>query len=430
MSQFNTLASSTFSVVSWILLGGSVLSAAALPVQSITIKGSLTYLQRIALPADSRALIEVREATAPDSAPVVAEHRVELKGRQVPVPFELSVDRAKLLNGKKFIVRGMILTGDRPAWVSEDIAVDLGSTAVDVGVIRLTPYQAKPVPVEMMCGTEPVMVNADKGAARVVVAGQTLLMTQVPAASGAKYEVAGDPTTSYWSRGPNGTLVVKGTTYPECTPAPASKAPTFRATGNEPGWKLQISADALTLVTEYGAKTTTVRSPSIEPLPDGRRYTGTADGRSVTVTVGDRVCRDTMTGLPRPNIVEVTLDATRLTGCGGDPGALLQGEIWTVQSIAGTPVAATSRVTVSFGADGLVFGTSSCNSYRGPYTIGGEGLSIGQTAGTLKACPPELMTQETAFLSVLRDVRHFDIRPDGALDLKTADGRTIVAVRK
>ena len=45
------------------------------------------------------------------------------------------------------------------------------------------------------------------------------------------------------------------------------------------------------------------------------------------------------------------------------------------------------------------------------------------------ACLPDLMTQETAFLGMLRDVRHFDVRPDGTLELKTADGRTIVARR-
>ena len=123
------------------------------------------------------------------------------------------------------------------------------------------------------------------------------------------------------------------------------------------------------------------------------------------------------------------MEGTVLHGCGGDPGALLQGAVWVVQSIAGTPVVAKSRVTVSFGPDGLVSGSSSCNSYRGPYTITGEGLTVGQTAGTLKACLPELMTQGTAFLGVLRDLRHFDIRADGTLELETADGRAIVATR-
>jgi heat shock protein HslJ/uncharacterized lipoprotein YbaY len=430
MLQLNILARSTFVFFGWTLVGASVLAGASFTAQSITIKGSLTYLQRMALPPDSRAIVEVREASAPDGAPVVAEQRVDLQGRQVPIRFELSVDRAKLMSAKKYVVRGTILTGNRPAWVSEDTAVDLDSAAVDVGAIRLTPTQAKPVPLEMMCGTERVMVSAEQDAARVVIGGRTLVMKQVPAASGAKYEAEGDATTSYWSRGQNGTLVVKGNTYPECTPVAAAKPPAFRATGNEPGWTLQISDDTLTLVTEYGAKRTTVRSATVESIPDGRRYTGTVEGRSLTATVLNRICRDTMTGMPRPNTVEVNVDGKLLSGCGGDPGALLQGAAWVVQSIGGSPVVANSRVTVTFGADGMVAGSSSCNSYRAPYTISGEGLTIGQTAGTLMACLPELMTQETAFLGVLRDVRHFDLRPDGALELKTADGRTIVAHRK
>jgi uncharacterized lipoprotein YbaY len=47
---------------------------------------------------------------------VVAEQRIELKGRQVPVPFELTVDRAKLVAGKQYSVRGAFFSGARPTW--------------------------------------------------------------------------------------------------------------------------------------------------------------------------------------------------------------------------------------------------------------------------------------------------------------------------
>jgi heat shock protein HslJ len=294
----------------------------------------------------------------------------------------------------------------------------------------LTPYQTTPIPAEMMCGTQRVAVRVDQDEARVTVAGRTFVMKQVPAASGAKYEVEGGTRTSYWSRGQNATLVVDGKTYPECTPAGGTSKPAaFRASGNEPGWTLQISGNTLTLVTEYGAKTTTVRLPKMESVADGRRYAGSAEGRVVTATVYERICRDPMTGMPHPNTVEVNIDGTVLNGCGGNPGALVQGVTWVVQSVGGSPIVPKSRATVTFGADGMVSGSSSCNSYRGSYTITGEGLTIGQTAGTRKACLPDLMAQETTFLGVLRDVRRFDLQPDGTLTLETADGRTIVATK-
>ena len=45
------------------------------------------------------------------------------------------------------------------------------------------------------------------------------------------------------------------------------------------------------------------------------------------------------------------------------------------------------------------------------------------------ACEPAVMQQESLFLDVLRNVRAFDFRDDGALVLRAGDGRTIVARR-
>ncbi|MCC6377608.1 MAG: META domain-containing protein, partial [Burkholderiales bacterium] len=42
---------------------------------------------------------------------------------------------------------------------------------------------------------------------------------------------------------------------------------------------------------------------------------------------------------------------------------------------------------------------------------------------------PALMAQEQLFLDVLQNVRRFDVRSDGALLLRTDDGRTITARR-
>jgi heat shock protein HslJ/uncharacterized lipoprotein YbaY len=189
--------------------------AAAQQSQPLIIKGSLTYLVRIALPPDSRAVVELRDAAAPEGARGVAEQHIDLKGRQVPVPFQLSVDRAKLASGKRYVVRGAIVSGGRPTWASKDIAVDSAAASVDLGMIRLTQVKAE---TALMCGSERIEVSFDRDVARVIVGGRTYEMKQVKAASGAKYEVPGDPTTSFWNKGRNGTLVLKGKSFPECTP--------------------------------------------------------------------------------------------------------------------------------------------------------------------------------------------------------------------
>jgi heat shock protein HslJ/uncharacterized lipoprotein YbaY len=331
--MFRVITGVVTSFAGWAALVGVPANAVAQQNQPLIIKGSLTYLSRIALPPDSRAVVELRDATAPEGTPAVAEQHMDLEDRQVPVPFQLSVDCAKLSYGKRYVVRGAIVSGGRPIWASKDIAVDSAAPSVDVGMTRLSQVRAEPLKTTLMCGSEWISVSFDRDIGRVIVGGQTYEMKRVKAASGAKFEVAGDPTTSFWNKGRNGTLVVKGKTYPECTPVDA------------------------------GAQQ-------------------------------------------------------------------LQGGTWVVHDINGAAPVEKSRVTLSFGQDGRVSGSSSCNSYSGSYKIAGENLTIGQTIGTMKACATPLMNQEQAFLGILRGVQRFEIRPDGTLVLQAADKRSIAARRE
>ena len=116
-------------------------------------------------------------------------------------------------------------------------------------------------------------------------------------------------------------------------------------------------------------------------------------------------------------------------GAAGDPAALLQGPEWVVEDIAGKGIVDGSRATLNFGADGRLAGRGSCNNYFAKYTLTGEGLTISQAGATMMACAPAVMNQEGLFLEILRNVRRFDLGADGALVLRTDDGRTITARR-
>jgi heat shock protein HslJ/membrane-bound inhibitor of C-type lysozyme len=280
------------------------------------------------------------------------------------------------------------------------------------------------------CGDQQISVVVEKGRARVTVGGQALLMNQVPAASGAKYEVAGDTATSFWSRGRSATLVVKGKSYPECTQsvAPPSAAK-FTARGNEPGWTLTLAGSDLALMTDMGASKINTRIKE-EAATAGRKLTGSILGRPLVVTLADQICRDSMTGMPYPQSVEITLgDSVPLKGCGGLPGSLLAGNPWTVQQIGGAAPVEGARVSMQFGNDGRVAGQTSCNNFTGKYAIGGEGIRIGPVASTRKACRPELMNQEQQFLMALSAVTRFDVGADGQLTLFAGDTARLVAAR-
>ena len=81
--------------------------AAARLTGTVTIRGALAYRARIALPKQAVAVIELRAERGTDGA-VVAEQRVELNGKQVPVPFELVVDRSTLTGKPPYQIRGGI----------------------------------------------------------------------------------------------------------------------------------------------------------------------------------------------------------------------------------------------------------------------------------------------------------------------------------
>jgi len=106
----------------------------------------------------------------------------------------------------------------------------------------------------------------------------------------------------------------------------------------------------------------------------------------------------------------------------------LVGPTWTVTSIAGKDVVAASRPTMTFGGDGRVQGTGSCNSYGGPYQVDGDAMDIGDLASTMMLCADEaIAAQETAFFAALAAAQTWRIDDSGALVLEGAS--RIVAER-
>ncbi|MGH8168663.1 MAG: YbaY family lipoprotein, partial [Woeseiaceae bacterium] len=72
-------------------------------MQQTTISGSLTYRERIALAPESVARVTLSDVSRADAAaPVIAEIRIELGDRQVPVPFELSVPAQDLETDRQY----------------------------------------------------------------------------------------------------------------------------------------------------------------------------------------------------------------------------------------------------------------------------------------------------------------------------------------
>jgi heat shock protein HslJ len=111
---------------------------------------------------------------------------------------------------------------------------------------------------------------------------------------------------------------------------------------------------------------------------------------------------------------------------GSSPSVVgLEGPTWQLGSYEG-PDGGSLQVpeglsaTATF-ANGMVGGKSGCNSYTGPYTVAGDGLSIGQLAVTSMACEPAANALETAYLAALGRVATWATSGD-TLELRTASG--------
>ncbi|MCC5997158.1 MAG: MliC family protein [Oceanicaulis sp.] len=66
------------------------------------------------------------------------------------------------------------------------------------------------------CGDLEVSARFIEGRARLVADSQTIDLIRVEAASGERFEAAGDPLTVFWSQNGQAALTISGEAYPEC----------------------------------------------------------------------------------------------------------------------------------------------------------------------------------------------------------------------
>ncbi len=207
-------------------------------------------------------------------------------------------------------------------------------------------------------------------------------------------------------------------------PVSVAHATGVQAHGNEPGWRLVLGPEDVRLWAS-GIDMQAVL-PNAEPVPGGFRYS--TPGRT-TITVFNRVCADSLTGMPYPYQVEVRHIRRTLRGCGGDPKTLLQDTEWVVQSIDGQAVADGVRSTLAFGANGSLGGSGGCNRYTSSWRLSADSLTLGPAAATRRACAGAEMPQEDKFFAALPLMQRFELTAAGELVLHGAEGRRIVAKR-
>jgi putative lipoprotein len=108
-----------------------------------TVTGTVSYRERVALPADAVVEISIVDASLADSATkVVASANVPAAGRQVPLTFDIHYDSRSIEQRHLSIIRANIRSGDQLLFASDVVrgVITQGNpTQVDLVLSRVDP---------------------------------------------------------------------------------------------------------------------------------------------------------------------------------------------------------------------------------------------------------------------------------------------------
>lgn len=116
------------------------------PAAPGVVSGTVTYLQRVALPPTAVIEVKLQDVSRADApATLIAEQKITAEGKQVPIPFELKFDPAKIEPKHRYTVSARILVGDQLRFISDKaypvLAGGAGASGVEI-VVKAVP--AKP----------------------------------------------------------------------------------------------------------------------------------------------------------------------------------------------------------------------------------------------------------------------------------------------
>lgn len=222
--------------------------------------------------------------------------------------------------------------------------------------------------------------------------------------------------------GPVSTAFADTTASERCVTASLPGSP-FVALGHEPGWGLSIDCRSLVLIRDLGRRRQ--RWQVTPPRYKDGVHVFSLYPEGIEVRVNRVICRDSMTGMPYPTAVTLRTGAQQLSGCGGNPLALLSGRYWRVIVLDGQTPRDPAAIWFKIQESGEVEGSTGCLRFRTSLVVRGEGILFEPVSTTESTCESGRMDQIYRFLRDLQAVRRFDLDEAGSLHLN-GDGRTLI----
>lgn len=92
----------------------------AAPAAPAKVTGTVTYLQRSALPPDAKIQVSLQDVSLQDAPSVkLGEQVIEAQGKQVPFPFEITYNPSEIKPNHRYTVSARITTGDKLLFISD-----------------------------------------------------------------------------------------------------------------------------------------------------------------------------------------------------------------------------------------------------------------------------------------------------------------------
>jgi uncharacterized lipoprotein YbaY len=260
--------------------------------------GTVTYMQRIALPPNSVVTVQLADVSKADAAAtVITSQTIETAGAQVPIPFELTYDPATIDPKSTYAVSARITLDDQLTWISPDANLVLTNGSPVTGVEIQMQQAGAGAPADATASAAATVVDVLAGDARF-----TTLVSAVQAAG----------------------LVTPLQTLPAVTVfAPTNEA--FAALGESALKELQGNTSMLAGILTYHVVTPTlvasdvVQMTELQPLLQGFTIPVTVSGTQVMVKDATILQADITSGNGVIHVIDKVLTPVETFGM-ADPG--------------------------------------------------------------------------------------------------------------
>jgi putative lipoprotein len=126
-------------VILGLFVGTTIMTGCKSSSNEAAVTGTVTYLQRIALPPGAVVTVQIQDVSKADApAEVIGEQVIKTEGKQVPIPFAVSYDPAKIQENHRYSLQARIEDGAGKLLFINDTSIPVitsGNPTQDIEVI-------------------------------------------------------------------------------------------------------------------------------------------------------------------------------------------------------------------------------------------------------------------------------------------------------